>query len=199
MAAVSHNKKAVTAVMVGHSLFTPIHIQVNQQREKVIIPYIIRAQLPILKLKNLIRVPCIGMTPTVNLKTWTWKGDNPLNTGILTGCCTNLHLIESLVVISSFQFICCIYVVLALPCSQHLQLLAPLRILLPKNLQQVPAKYELYCFLYLLFPRVANESLVSLYHQYSFVTQPQNKQGPREKANITIDPWQPYPDLTQQK
>ena len=31
----SHNKKkTVTAVIVGHSIFTPIHIQVNQQSEK---------------------------------------------------------------------------------------------------------------------------------------------------------------------
>ena len=36
MAVVSHNKKAVTAVIVGHSIFTPFHIQVNQQREKII-------------------------------------------------------------------------------------------------------------------------------------------------------------------
>ena len=36
MAAVSYNKKKVTVMIVGHSLFTPIHIQVNQQREKIL-------------------------------------------------------------------------------------------------------------------------------------------------------------------
>ena len=36
MAAVSHNKKkALKAVRFGYSPFTPIHIQVNQQREKM--------------------------------------------------------------------------------------------------------------------------------------------------------------------
>lgn len=30
-------EKAVTAVIVGHSLFTPVHIQVNQQRGKLIV------------------------------------------------------------------------------------------------------------------------------------------------------------------
>ena len=34
MAAAFPTKKTVTAVIVSHSLFTPIHIQVNQQRKK---------------------------------------------------------------------------------------------------------------------------------------------------------------------
>ena len=47
MAAASHNKKAFTAVIAGHSLSTLIHIQVNQQREKILfmsIPFLVNQQ-----------------------------------------------------------------------------------------------------------------------------------------------------------
>ena len=35
-----HLKKVLVAMIVGHSFSTPIHIQVNQQREKHIILYL---------------------------------------------------------------------------------------------------------------------------------------------------------------